>query len=640
VKISARALLALTALLALPLAVFALRGTAPTAADAQSAPILTSPNVQQLPPVVGGQTAAISGVFSRSAPFFYVSGLDSLTIFDVTDPRKPKFVSKTPNAIFENEAMTMGERVGPDGKIKRFLLLGNDLAQTTISQGGISRGNGSRKELVVVDVTNPSDVRVIGRTPTGSLGVSNAATGLSAQPVPDPPGAATTSTHTVACANAGCTVAYSAGTASKFSIFDLADLTKPVQTKTAPSAAAGPNAAFKSGAGHHWNFDGADIGWHTGSGGTAAFDVTDPANPVPLNGTDENGTKTPYNDFIHHNSQRPNAKAFKPGQPLTVENGNVVLVTEEDYFQEGQELACDKAGTFQTWEIPDLDGEKYRAGNPKNEPNKGNFHVLDTINPPNESGGGTSTPAGAFCSAHWFDTHQSGVVAQGYYQQGLRLIDVRNPRDLKQFGFATNTASQVWDAYWVPQRDKNGGVLPGLKTNIVYTVDALRGVEAFEVKNLPPDLKVTGDEGSRGSFPETVKVPPATGVGGTGPNGKRCSTPTSRLAKASVLTRKGLRLRGTANGLRCPVAKVRVAVGRKIGKRCRYLQPDGRFGKTVRCTKTSYLTTKGTKRWSITKRVRLPKGSYLVWSRAIDTAGNIERKANRRNLVKRRVSTR
>jgi len=138
-----------------------------------------------------------------------------------------------------------------------------------------------------------------------------------------------------------------------------------------------------------------------------------------------------------------------------------------------------------------------------------------------------------------------------------------------------------------------------------------------------------------------VKTPaPASTVGGTGPNGRRCSTPTSRLAPSSVLTRKGLRLRGTANGLRCPVTKVRVAVGRKIGKRCRYLQPTGRFGKKVRCTQTSYLTTKGTKRWSITKRARLPKGSYLVWSRAIDTAGNIERKANRRNLVKRKVGSR
>jgi len=29
-----------------------------------------------------------------------------------------------------------------------------------------------------------------------------------------------------------------------------------------------------------------------------------------------------------------------------------------------------------------------------------------------------------------------------------------------------------------------------------------------------------------------------------------------------------------------------------------------------------------------------------VWSRAIDTAGNIERKANRRNLVKRKVGSR
>jgi len=641
VKISARALVVLTLLSLVPIVVFAVRATDPAPAGAQSAQVAVSPNIEALHTFPG--TAAISGVFSRSAPLFYVSGFDSLSIFDVSDPRNPKLLSKTPNAIFENEAMTMGERVGPDGKIKRFLLLGNDLVQTTITpSGGISRGNGSRRELIVVDVTDPSPggVKVAGRTPTGSLALKGV------EPVATPPGGATTSTHTVACANVGCTVAYSAGSGTdqpdggKFSIFDLSDLTQPKEIKTSPSSAASPNPTFSPGGGHHWNFDGAGIGWHTGSGGTEAFDVSDPVNPLPLNGTDANGTKSPYNDFIHHNSQRPNAKAFKPGQPLTIENGNVVLVAEEDYFQDGQQLACDKAGTFQTWEITDLDGAKYRAGNPKNEPSKGNFHVLDTINPPNEGGGGLTTPAGAFCSAHWFDTHQSGIVAQGYYQQGLRLIDVRNPRDLKQFGYATGGASQDWDAYWAPQRDNTGAVVPGKKTNVIYTVDALRGVEVFAVKNLPPDLKVTGDEGSRGTFPETVKGPPATGVGGTGPTGRRCSTPTSRLAKVSGLTRKGLRLRGTANGLRCPVTKVRVAVGRKIGKRCRYLQPNGRFGKKGRCTQTSYLTTKGTKRWSITKRVRLPKGSYLVWSRAIDSAGNIERKANRRNLVKRTVTTR
>jgi hypothetical protein len=39
----------------------------------------------------------------------------------------------------------------------------------------------------------------------------------------------------------------------------------------------------------------------------------------------------------------------------------------------------------------------------------------------------------------------------------------------------------VWDAYWVPQRDAAGVAIPGKKTNLVYTADAVRGIEVFEV---------------------------------------------------------------------------------------------------------------------------------------------------------------
>jgi hypothetical protein len=35
-----------------------------------------------------------------------------------------------------------------------------------------------------------------------------------------------------------------------------------------------------------------------------------------------------------------------------VGRGNVLLVTEEDYFNDGDELLCDRAGTFQTWKVP------------------------------------------------------------------------------------------------------------------------------------------------------------------------------------------------------------------------------------------------------------------------------------------------
>ena len=59
---------------------------------------------------------------------------------------------------------------------------------------------------------------------------------------------------------------------------------------------------------------------------------------------------------------------------------------------------------------------------------------------PAEFGGGLTLPAGGFCSAHWFDYDQSEIIAQGCYQAGLRLVDVRDPRNIKPYGL-TSTKS-------------------------------------------------------------------------------------------------------------------------------------------------------------------------------------------------------
>jgi hypothetical protein len=626
--LSRRALAVLAAILVLPAVGFALLGTGGRA-TAQSTPVTTSPNVEQINSVQGKGTSAISGVFSRTAPFFYVSGLDSVSVYDVSKPEDPQLKGKLVNAIFENEAMTMGERV-ENGKIRRFVLQGNDLYSVSVNTSelaGVGRPVG--QELIVVDVTDPTRPTIIGRTPT-------------APPrSPVPPGGVTTSTHTVACMDAACSIVYSAGGRGRFSIIDLTDLTKPREIGTAPSPAAGPNAAFATGSGHHWQVDGAGLAAHAGSGGTAIFDITDPRAPLPVNGTNADGTKTPFNDFIHHNVQRPNAQAFRAGNTdFSVANGNVALITEEDYASEGDELACDRAGTFQAWAVPDLDGAAYRAGNPKNEPNKGNIAPLDIINAPNENvGQGLTTPVGGFCSAHWFDFHQSGIVALGHYQQGLRFIDVRNPRDLKQFGFFTGGGSEVWDAYWVPQRQASGAVIPGKKTNLVYSVDAVRGFEVFRVKNLPPDLPVSGDEGSRGSFPAPVGEAPSTGSGsgggGSAPVAAPCGIPGSKFLKGNIVGRRGVTLRGLAVSRgRCEVRKVEVAVARQVGRKCRFLKANGTFGKRRSCGRPTFIKANGTRRWSYRLNLRLPRGKYLGFSRATDSAGTVESFGGKRKILR------
>ncbi len=528
----------------------------PSAAQRAAAgptPVIADPKTELITTLPVGR--AISGEWAHTGSFFYVSSVDSISVIDTTDPEAPKLRGVLPQAEFENEAMTYGERRGADGKVnRRFVLVGNDLVNGTVdpnrpSQDGVQRGRIGGGEVIVVDVTDPDKPTVAGRTPGDSAA----------------PGVVTSSTHTVQCVTLSCEFAYTAGDEGMFSIVDLRDLAKPVELSKVPSAAAGKTDIFTSGAGHYWDIDQANrIAWHTGSGGAEAFDVSDPVDPKPLNGTNAKGTETPYNDFILHNSMRPNGAGFKPGAPASLRNGNVLLVTEEDYFNDGDEVDCAKAGTFQTWRVPDLDGEAYRAANPGGiPPDRGSIAPLDTINPV-KAGDGLSTPAGAFCSAHWFDYHQNGFIAQGYYQQGMRIIDVRDPADLKQFGFFTPGVAQVWDAYWLPLRDAKGVVLPGRKSNLIYTVDAVRGVDVLRVDLpgsaiLPADGSPGGSGGQDGGGPNG---PGATPQAGAGP-GRRCG---SRRLFTIRLTEPRGRGRGRLRSARVVVRGKRVKVTRRNGR--------------------------------------------------------------------------
>ncbi|HWH29836.1 MAG TPA: hypothetical protein VNU26_12890, partial [Mycobacteriales bacterium] len=417
-------------------------------------PVVTSDNVS----LVGHlpESGAISLEWATTGHFAYVSTTDTISVLDVSDPRAPKVTGTLVNAMFENEAMTYGERRAADGSLTRFVLAGIDLYQA--SPGQIERRNVLGNEFLVVDVTDPAKPFIRSRAKTK------------------------TSTHTVQCLDqAQCDVAYTAGTSGKFSVLDLRDLDAPKEVAVVGSPAAGdggPHSVFSGGfgAGHYWDFENG-LGWHTGSGGATVFDVTDPLSPTPVNGTDAQGRSPGWNDFILHNSMRPNGDVFVPGAEPSVFNGNVLLATEEDYANEGDELLCSETGSTQTWHVPDLDAAGYAARG--GDVHAGTIAPLDRKTP-DQFGGGLTLPAAAFCSAHWFDYHQDGFVAQGFYQAGLRILDVKNASNITQVGYATTGATEVFDAYWVPVRDENG-VVTGEKTNIVYTTDLTRGIDVYEV---------------------------------------------------------------------------------------------------------------------------------------------------------------
>ena len=142
--------------------------------------------------------------------------------------------------------------------------------------------------------------------------------------------------------------------------------------------------------------------------------------------------------------------------------------------------------------------------------------------------------------------------------------------------------------------------------------------------------------GMLGAGASSVTLPlrtpsPAAACGDTVP-------PSSSIAALRV-TRRALRVRGRASDTGCAgaVRRVRVAVARESGRRCRFLQADGRFSGARSCHRTSYLDARGSARWSFSLRGRFARGRYKLWSRAVDTAGNVERKASRRNLARARA---
>ena len=409
-----------------------------------SAPLVASDNVAHLASVPG--STGISGCFMRTAPLFVMSNLDSVRVFDVRKPAAPQLTGVMPSLQFENEAMNCGERRTKDG-VERFVLVGNNLYDYSSSDPEGSAGSTLKNELIVVDVTDPTSPHIRSRLTT------------------------TTGDHTVACIlETACDYAYSSGSRTGYSIVDLRDLDAPREID-GDALEEGIQPLTNATGGHKWNFA-AGYGIHTGRTGTKILDVSDPTAPEVLattgqagEGKNPDGSANGYNDFVHHNSFWPNAENFVAGSEPSLANGNVLLVTEEDY----EDTNCATAGSFQAWHVRSLPGGAAAEGT---------ITPLDKVELADL--GTFPLPVGGFCSAHWFDYHQAGIAAVGYYGGGTQFVDVRDPQDLKTYGHAVWGASEVWDTYWVPVYNKNE-VATGKRSNLAYSVDLVRGLDVYQV---------------------------------------------------------------------------------------------------------------------------------------------------------------
>jgi len=222
--------------------------------------------------------------------------------------------------------------------------------------------------------------------------------------------------------------------------------------------------------------------------------VTEPITGIPLVG----GSGDTALDFIHHDSIRfdkpskpkggkKSAPAATDGDPTTIVKldgapralaksrpaasaaatkpssstktypaggkGDIVGIVEEDYVRP----TCEGAGSFQTWKIGD----------------DGILRLKDmwATEVQSLSSGSGFSPAAGVCSAHYFD-QRDGLVAQGWYEEGTRFLDVSDPNNIKQVGYWIPAKGETWSAIFAPN-DPTG--------QTVYALDVVRGIEVLHI---------------------------------------------------------------------------------------------------------------------------------------------------------------
>lgn len=358
---------------------------------------------------VGGRFVKADG-----KTYYFTTGYAGLRIFDATNAQLPILVGALPLPVWENEDVDVSVS-------RRLVLISVDNSQ------GIAPGG-----MYVISWANPAVPALQAflvypnSTPNGRSG----------------PG------HIANCIADCARYAYvgGAGDGSLY-IIDLANPASPRNLTTRVTSTQNPagkgNRAFSGGNIHDVWSESATRVWATGSGGTAQLDVTNPLSPVAKYSMTTASNNT-YNQFIHHNSMRLDAATM--------------LVTEEDWLQPMCQGIAGQQGGFQTWEIPAT------ATGSMTFRDQWITELGYYVN-----GGATATVT---CSSHWFTFNDVKVVAVGWYDQGVRFLNVSNPNDIRQVG------------YWMRPSEGMGasaGLFHPDRNDIVYVPDYERGLDILQI---------------------------------------------------------------------------------------------------------------------------------------------------------------
>jgi hypothetical protein len=184
----------------------------------------------------------------------------------------------------------------------------------------------------------------------------------------------------------------------------------------------------------------------------------------------DRGTAQPT-DFMH-NSGRPTDGSVRASG---VKTGNILIGTEEDFqpdcLSDGRIVAVDLTDSW--------GGEPAQRSTPAN-PYR--MTALDSFHPLRDTPETTDGSLGG-CSAHYFEI-EGPMLASAFYNQGLRLLDIHDARDLRQVGYyrvttpaggdpAVDPTSNSWDTAF-----RDGGK----QGDYIFLFDMNRGVEVLRLK--------------------------------------------------------------------------------------------------------------------------------------------------------------
>jgi hypothetical protein len=426
-----------------------------------------------------------------------VTGRWGFKTYDVSDPASPQLLDTFqppeilgPNGYWQDEDM--------DIDVRRKLIIGaldprhDNVDQTSCpgigTSGTKTRNPGCRSGFYVISYADPANLQQVGDF------------------VDLPAG------HTVSCIE-GCDYVWTGGPARRNDQAGLGPFTpggrgdgRPIwvtNLKDAANPETFPNPIDlwrNDGAtdySHDVDVDANGIAWTSGRGGLLGYATRgkwrDPRNdkmrtakpwdPILVAGGGveggPDGVAQPQTDFIHNAARPLNGQIHASG----VADENIVLMTEEDFSQ-----PCDQGGRIVAADISDsLGGEPAANSTPAN-PYR--MNALSAFHPTQDAGG-TVAPESS-CSAHYFEVSGS-TLAAAWYNQGLRLIDASDARNLRQVGYyfvtgtdpATNPSSLSWDVAW--------------RGDLIYLFDMSRGIEI---------LRLAGGPSASASLP-TVRSPAA-----------------------------------------------------------------------------------------------------------------------------------